>query len=265
MDVDVFPNVLDYWGPNGMLFFRNVQVFYQIINDSKFESTVAIERPGASADTANYADRIEIQNITPRFPIPDFTGHIRYKGFKWGYVQVGGVIRRMAYDDTLADPLNLSGAVTGAGISISSNVNVLKDNVLRLQYVYGHGIQNYFNDAPVDVGIKTNPGNAVTPILGVALPVTGVVVYVDHTWSSKFTSSAGYSLVNISNANGDAASSFHQGQYASVNLLMTPVPNVMMGGELQYAHRSNNSDGFKSDDVRMEFSFKYSFSFKVGG
>jgi hypothetical protein len=26
MDVDVFPNVLDYWGPNGMLFFRNTQV-----------------------------------------------------------------------------------------------------------------------------------------------------------------------------------------------------------------------------------------------
>ena len=24
MDVDVFPNTLEYWGPNGMLFFRNV-------------------------------------------------------------------------------------------------------------------------------------------------------------------------------------------------------------------------------------------------
>ena len=30
MDVDVFPNILDYWGPNGMLFFRNTQVFYEI-------------------------------------------------------------------------------------------------------------------------------------------------------------------------------------------------------------------------------------------
>ena len=26
MDPDVFPNSLEYWGPTGMVFFRNVQV-----------------------------------------------------------------------------------------------------------------------------------------------------------------------------------------------------------------------------------------------
>jgi len=26
MDIDVFPNTLEYWGPNGMAFFRNVQL-----------------------------------------------------------------------------------------------------------------------------------------------------------------------------------------------------------------------------------------------
>ena len=25
MDIDVFPNSVEYWGPNGMVFFRNVQ------------------------------------------------------------------------------------------------------------------------------------------------------------------------------------------------------------------------------------------------
>ena len=28
MDIDVFPNTLEYWGPNGMLFLRNTQVFW---------------------------------------------------------------------------------------------------------------------------------------------------------------------------------------------------------------------------------------------
>src|SRR6478735_12481893 len=31
MDLDVFPNILDYWGPNGMIFFRNVMVRYRPI------------------------------------------------------------------------------------------------------------------------------------------------------------------------------------------------------------------------------------------
>src|SRR5690242_18113111 len=31
MDMDVFPNTVEYWGPNGMLFFRNVQLFWEPI------------------------------------------------------------------------------------------------------------------------------------------------------------------------------------------------------------------------------------------
>ena len=39
----------------------------------------------------------------------------------------------------------------------------------------------------------------------------------------------------------------------------------MMGGEFQYANRNNNSDGFAVNDYRLQFSFKYSFGYKIGG
>src|SRR5689334_6953172 len=54
MDLDVFPNVLDYWGPNGMLFFRNAQVQYRAIDDKKQQLAFALEKPGASADAGDY-------------------------------------------------------------------------------------------------------------------------------------------------------------------------------------------------------------------
>ena len=44
-----------------------------------------------------------------------------------------------------------------------------------------------------------------------------------------------------------------------------PVPNVMMGGELQWGRRENFSDGWTYDGVKVQFSFKYSFSHKIGG
>ena len=48
MDIDTFPNTVEYWGPNGMAFFRNVQLRYMPIKgDSRV--TIALERPGASA------------------------------------------------------------------------------------------------------------------------------------------------------------------------------------------------------------------------
>src|SRR4029453_1310777 len=67
MDIDVFPNILDYWGPNGMLFFRNVQVFWEPYRAGDSNARVAIENPGASADGGLLSDRIELQNVKARF------------------------------------------------------------------------------------------------------------------------------------------------------------------------------------------------------
>jgi hypothetical protein len=79
------------------------------------------------------------------------------------------------------------------------------------------------------------------------------------------STSIGYSLVDIDNSDGQADDAFKQGDYALVNLLFTPVKNVMFGPEVQYGRRENARDGFTSDDLRVQFSFKYSFSKTFGG
>ena len=264
MDVDVFPNILDYWGPNGMLFFRNVQVFWEPFNDGTSNARIAVENPGASGDAGVLADRVELQNVRGRFPAPDLTGHYR-RGAGWGYVQVGGALRYIAYDDLLTtDQFDLDGHVWGWGVSVSSNVKATPNDVLRLQLIYGEGIQNYFNDAPVDVGAKANPGNRVTPVVGDALPILGISAYLDHNWSSKWSTAVGYARVDVDNSDLQTPRAFKIGQYGSANLLCTPEKNVMMGGEFQWIRRENNSDNFDVDDYRLQFSFKYSFSYKAG-
>ena len=263
MDIDVFPNSIEYWGPNGMVFFRNVQVRWMPIQgDSRL--TIAIERPGASADGGIYADRIELQNIKGRFPLPDFSAEYRYGGQEWGYFEVAGILRKINYDDVLDDQFDLSGDATGWGINLSSNIKFSGDT-LRLQYVFGEGIQNYMNDAPVDIGLASNGGNPVTPVVGEALGLQGLVIFLDHTWSEKWTSSVGYSRLDIDNSDLQEASAFKVGQYALGNLLYYPAENVMIGGEFQWGRRENNSDGFTSDDYRVQFSFKYNFSVSLGG
>jgi hypothetical protein len=59
MDIDVFPNSLEYWGPNGMVFFRNLQVRWMPIQGAS-NVVIALERPGASGDGGVYSDRIEL-------------------------------------------------------------------------------------------------------------------------------------------------------------------------------------------------------------
>jgi len=258
MDIDIFPNTLEYWGPVGMPLFRNIQIRYMPIQgDDKL--TFALERPGASADQGKYAGRVELQGVNPRFPVPDFSAEYR-KAFKWGYVELAGILRYIKWEDQNNDQYNFSGDALGWGLNLTSNIKAGKNTTFRLGVVYGEGIENYMNDAPVDIGAKSNPGNAVTPLLGKALPVLGITAFVDHNWNEKFSSSLGYSSEDITNSDAQNANEFHKGQYAIGNLLWYPAKNVMAGVELQWGHRENYNDGWKTDISKLQFSFKYNFS-----
>ena len=257
MDIDVFPNSIEYWGPTGMVFFRNIQVRWMPIRSDNTRLTFAVERPGASADQGVYADRVELQGVKPKFDMPDFSWEARLIR-RWGYARFGGIFRKISWVDTNpTDAVDLSGDAFGWGVNFSSNLKFGKDTIGRFMVVYGAGIQNYMNDAPIDIGIKNNFSNSVSPIKGVALPVLGVVSFLDHNWSERFSSSIGYSLENIENSNAEKASDFHQGHYALTNLLYHPVPSVTIGSEFQFGRRVNFRDGFNVNDYRLQFSFKY--------
>jgi hypothetical protein len=195
--------------------------------------------------------------------MPDISGEARL-GRKWGYIEAAGIVRRIKWVDQNNDQFNLSGSTWGWGVNLSSNLKVKKD-VLKLQFAFGEGIQNYMNDAPADVGIKNTPLNPGRPIEGVPLPLIGIVAFYDHTWSSKFTSTFGYSRMDIDNSSGQSANAFRTGQYAVTNLLYYPVKDAMMGGEFIWGHRKNFRDGWTVPDYRVQFSFKYNFSFRIGG
>ena len=263
MDIDVFPNSVEYWGPTGMVFFRNVQVRWMPIKgDTRL--TLALERPGASGDPGTLADRVELQNVQGRFPVPDLSGEYRL-GRSWGYVELAGILRYMKWDDVLDDALDLSGSAVGWGLNFSSNFKPSSSDTLRLQFVYGEGIQNYMNDTPVDVGVVRNPGNTVTPVDGEPIPMSGVVAFLDHAWSSRLSTAIGYSGQFNDNTEGQAPNAFKNGHYALGNVMFSPVPNTMAGVELQWGRRENFSDGFSSDAFKVQFSFKYNFSAKIGG
>lgn len=257
MDIDVFPNTVEYWGPPGMAFFRNVQVrFMPIKGDSRL--TIALERPGASADQGVYSDRVELQGVSPRFSLPDLSAEYRYGG-KFGYVELAGIVRKMEWVDQNNDAFELSGDAVGWGLNLSTNLNLGKKTVFRGQLVYGEGIQNYMNDAPVDVGIKNQFSNTRTPVVGVALPVTGISAFIDQSWSDKVSTAIGYSSIEIENSDGQSADAFKKGQYIVGNLMFYPLKNAMVGVEYQYGKRENFTSKYSPTISKVQFSFKYNF------
>ena len=269
MDIDVFPNTVEYWGPNGMAFFRNIQFRYMPIKgDTRL--TFALERPGASADAGEYSGRIELQDIRSNFPVPDLSAEYR-SAHDWGYVELAGIVRYMKWEDLNdEDEVDYSGDAIGWGLNLSSNLKLGKDNLLRLSVLYGAGVQNYMNDAPVDVAIDGTGEDAK----GVAIPLFGAVAFFEHNWSEKFATAIGYSMLNIDNTDGQTYDAFKMGQYAIGNLIYYPVQDVMMVCELQYGNRDNFNNLEEGEEypdtyletadiLKVQFSFKYNFSHKV--
>jgi hypothetical protein len=259
MDGDVFPNTLEYWGPTGMVFFRNIQVRYAAMQGAN-EVFIALERPGASADAGPYQGRIELDSVSSHFPVPDLSAHYKKTG-DWGHVQLAGMLRYIGWKDVNTSGIyDISGNVVGWGLHLSTVINLTKKDVFRGSFVYGEGVENYMNDAPVDVGVVANAGNTRTPIKGKALPVTGIVAFIDHNWTPTLSTAIGYSSCHISNTNLAKGTAYEDGQYAIVNLLTTPFKNFLAGVELEYGSRTNFDGSYKANDVKLQFSFKYNFS-----
>ena len=259
MDGDVWPNTAEYWGPSGMVFYRNVQLRYAIMSGDN-ELFVALERPGASADKGNFEDRIEADSVKGQLMVPDLSAHYKKTG-KWGHIQLSGILRDLRWKDIhTTGGYDLSGSVMGWGVHLSTVLNLGKKDVVRASIVYGEGIENYMQDAPVDLGIEDNSGNASKPVKGKALPVTGYHLFLDHSWNSVWASSLGYSAVDIKNTPEGSPDAYKMGQYAIVNISATPFKDAWVVAELQWGRRTNFSDGFSSEATKIQFSFKYNFS-----
>jgi hypothetical protein len=224
---------------------------------------MALERPGASGDQGKYDENPGLEGVRGRFPLPDLSAHFRYQQ-DWGHVQVAGILRKIEWEDLNDDQYDLSGSATGWGINLSTNLN-LGRHVIRGSLLYGEGVQNYMNDATVDIGIRDNFQNPLKPVVGTALPVLGIVAFLDLNWNERWSSTVGYSLLDMDNSDGQSPDAFNKGQYALANILYHPTTSMLLGPELQWAKRDNYLDGFSSDDFRIQFSMKYSFSKTFGG
>jgi hypothetical protein len=260
MDIDVFPNSIEYWGPSGMAFFRNVQVRWMPIQ-GETHATIALERPGASGDLGSFG--LEAAGVQGRFPAPDLSAEY-HMGRPWGYVEVAGIVRYIAWEDLTPDAVDLSGDAVGWVINLSTNIKTKRRGTLRGQVLYGEAIENYMNDAPADIAAVAT-GDPASPLDGDPLPCLGIVAFYDVTWNEKWSSSLGYSMIDIDNNDAQTDDAFHRGHYALVNLLHYPAKNVMVGVEGQYGKRENFNDGFTSDDFHIQFSARYNFSYTIGG
>lgn len=247
MDINVFPNSIDYWGPAGMVFYRNIQLRWTPIKGAT-TFAVALEQPGNDASWGDSENPDANGTLSSKNDLPDLTAQGNYTG-EWGYVQAGGVVRQVGFETT-GLPDNLSDDAVGWGLNLSTNIKTFKKDRIIFSIVYGEAIGNYMNDGGSDLVVVDDKAET--------LPLLGLVAFYDHYWNDSWSSSLGYSFTRIDNHDAQADNSFKKGEYALANLLWYPWKNTMFGVEYLYGQREDK-DGANGKDNRLQFSFKFSF------
>lgn len=260
MDIDVFPNTVEYWGPNGMVFIRNPQLRYTPYNKDGWKWAMSLEAPGSALDTGKVSeidsDAFGPYEVSSHTELPDFATHVRRDG-DWGHAQLAGLVRKLSFDTPNQPGSNPSGSETGYGVNLSGVLNTWGNDRITAQFAIGKGIAGYMNDGGNDIAPEHDPLLTVRP-RAEALESIGWLLFYDHYWNDKWSSSIGYSEHSQDNSEGQLFDAYKKGDYALINLLYTPIKNFMVGAEGQWGSRENNN-GEKGEDSRIQFSSRYSF------
>ena len=178
MDADIFPNVLDYWGPPGQVNTRNPQIRFTFLDRDGWRAAVALENPSDDIDPGGIRliDPELATNIRANEELPDLTAMVRYGG-DWGHVQLGGILRKVGFDTVGTEDSEPEGSETGWGVSLSGSAKVSLAT-FRLGVVHGRGIATYMNDGGMDLApsadLQPVPATPDLPAAGhPAQPVAG--------------------------------------------------------------------------------------------
>jgi hypothetical protein len=129
---------------------------------------------------------------------------------------VGGVIPTEKIFD-------LRNHVNGYGGSLSGLWGTSTNNVV-FQFIIGKGISNYYND---NFGLGTDVGFNAEGRL-VATPTGSAQAGYQHYWTRLLRSTASYGYLQINSPAGDPGTTYHISNYATVNLIAQPSPQLLV-------------------------------------
>jgi hypothetical protein len=241
-DPDVWPDTVDYEGPNSAIFARRPLVRYQLPLSKNWEINFGLEQPGSEVDNSIDPDAKQVSHA------PDGGINIRWEAEKVGHVQLAGIAR----DIGIRGPIIGDQSVIGWGGNLSAVLNVFAKDSVQGQLTYGHGIfrfsnDNFFNnDAAFDASGKLK-----------ALPYYGLMGGYTHHWAPDWRSTVSYGYVRLDNEESQGGDAYHKTHYASGNLIHQFTKRLSVGLEGLWGKKEVKS-GADGEVWRVQAGLVYS-------
>ena len=245
-DIDVFPNTLDYEGPNSFTFKYAPQVRFTPVLYRSGESTLtlpmSLEKP--NADIA-VIDRFGTYSKTP-----DAVIGLRWNAPKW-HVQWANLFRNLGVEDSVTGESITSSAWA---TQLTGTTAIFGDDSIQAWGSTGKGYANFLQDISgygLDAAFNTNL--ELKPI-----KARGYGVGYTHNWRDDLSTSGSYGFVAI---NPDANMLLDptlpkKTEYFSLNLAWQFSDHAMLGAEYLWGKNTNLLDQ-SGNAQRIQATLRY--------
>ena len=140
-DPDVWPDTVDYEGPNSAIFARQATVRYMLPLGDAWQLNFGVQQPSSQIDTAG---PLFGTTATPVNHLPDGGMNVRWENAKWGHVQLATILRDIGAHNS--NPVAGNQNVLGWGFNLSSSINVFERDSVQAQLTGGKGVFAFCND-----------------------------------------------------------------------------------------------------------------------
>lgn len=250
-DFDIFPNIVDFVGPNGTMFIRTVQIRYTTPLSQKGTLSLSLEDPNITSillPTTN-------SNWTKKSTIPIATALYRYGNTK-DYLKLGAMLKPIGY--TIKNETQQKDSphtIFGYGGMISGRLYRNKLSNFRFQTSYGKGYATY---NAILIGEKYDAVPDLENNRLETLSLFNILGIYEHWWTPKWSSVVYYSYSQLGKNPLVPLNMVQKFQNAGINLIYQPVKNLRIGAEGTYGNLKNFGQQ-SANAFRLQFSSSLSF------
>jgi len=246
-DPDVWPDTVDFEGPNSMIFARQATIRYLWEINDHWQMNFGVHQPASDIDTVNVPDASPVNHA------PDTAVNFRWEDKKIGHVQVAALLRDVGSDS----PTLGNDSVFGWGLMAATSLNLCNKDTVQAQATYGDGYFHYMNDNFTYPGF--NGGDAAYNSSGKLEAMTcysGMLGYT-HNWCEKFRSTGTVGYVHLGNEFSEGPLAYHKTLYASANVVYQLRKRLSIGLEGLYG-KKEVKDGSDGDVFRFQLGIQWS-------
>lgn len=246
-DPDIWPDTVDFEGPNSMIFARWPLVQYLHAIDDEWTLKVGVEQPDSTP--SNYHVGATVEDVDGINSAPDGGFNIRWAREGVGHAQFGAIFRYLgAKSQTFGNDHTF-----GWGTNLSGHLDVFEKDTILAQLTYGEGIGRYGNDTSFENSDIAYDRDGDLQ----ALSYFGAFVGYTHHWSDDWRSTATYGFVNLGNEASQGPDAYDTTDYASLNLIWQVRPKLSIGLECLYGRRDVQETGVDGDLLRVQMGLLY--------